>query len=665
MAALAGESEYSDDFDISSYGTRCAISENGNTVYIKESDKKITVYSVNSGKRNTEITTKYSPYCFWIVGNKLITIEKNGNDGYLETVDLTMPTTFDVQAPKELNISGSGEIKATTNSSYKLDYTYKSSDSKIVSVDKNGKLTAWKAGSATITVTSPTIGVTKKVTIKVNGEKGGSSLVTKKLDGTVSTNIHAVLNGGMYGNTIDSYIKQNKDGGFDRVELIKNKLVINRYNKSLKLTVNKSIKLELPIFGGVYMGENYNYVAVGKSNKKESDSAEVFRFIKYDKNWKRISSCSIKGANTYIPVEAGGLSMTEHNGVLYVYTCHEMYKSSDGFNHQSNCTFVVDETTMKLKDSFTDVMNISYGYVSHSFMQFIKTDGKDIYRADLGDGYPRGIVLTKTKIGEKITSPNWYGTIVSIAGNIGNNYTGYALSGLELSDDYYIVAGLGVKKQSDSQRNIFLSSGEKSSPGKNCKWITNYKNSSKVEVGQPKLVKITKNQFLLMWEESIQNGKKITTKMMLINPDGTAATKIYSTSLSLSACEPTVDNNGNVVWYVTNNSKPTLIKINPFDLEKVSSESGKLKSGSKTSKLGKVKFKAIRKNRTKIKLKINKVKNAGKYQIQYSTSSKLKKAKFKTTTKTTYTIKKLNKKKTYYIRIRAINGKWSGKKKVK
>lgn len=66
--------------------------------------------------------------------------------------------------------------------------------------------------------------------------------------------------------------------------------------------------------------------------------------------------------------------------------------------------------------------------------------------------------------------------------------------------------------------------------------------------------------------------------------------------------------------------------------------------------------------------------NAKSYQVQYSLSKKFKTAKkFKTKTKTTrktnFKIKKLTKKKTYYFRVRGVNGKlygaWSKPKKVK
>lgn len=66
---------------------------------------------------------------------------------------------------------------------------------------------------------------------------------------------------------------------------------------------------------------------------------------------------------------------------------------------------------------------------------------------------------------------------------------------------------------------------------------------------------------------------------------------------------------------------------------------------------------------------LKKTKNAKKHQLQYATNKKFKKAKRKTITKLTYTIKKLKKGKTYYVRVRGINGSkcgaWSKVKKVK
>ena len=68
-----------------------------------------------------------------------------------------------------------------------------------------------------------------------------------------------------------------------------------------------------------------------------------------------------------------------------------------------------------------------------------------------------------------------------------------------------------------------------------------------------------------------------------------------------------------------------------------------------------------------------KASNADGYQIQYAPNKKFKKAKSKTVKSTAVTLKKLKKKTTYFVRVRAykavdgkkVYGKWSGVKKVK
>ncbi len=96
---------------------------------------------------------------------------------------------------------------------------------------------------------------------------------------------------------------------------------------------------------------------------------------------------------------------------------------------------------------------------------------------------------------------------------------------------------------------------------------------------------------------------------------------------------------------------------------------------TKTKKPVKASIKSARNiKKRSVKLTWKRVKNAKSYQVQYSLNRKFKTAKkYKTKTKTTrklsYTVKKLTKKKTYYFRIRGINGKlkgsWSKSKKIK
>lgn len=406
-------------------------------------------------------------------------------------------------------------------------------------------------------------------------------------NGASSTTMHQTGTDFYYQTPQTAYLTPLANGNYERLECIDENIICETYNSSFKLLKTRKIPFELSLWGGYFSGSEYNYLLFGQSNSSESDKKEVFRIVKYDKNWNRINSCSIKGANTYIPFAAGSADMTETNGKLYVHTCHEMYKTADGYHHQSNCTFVINENSMTVDDSYYDIMNLSYGYVSHSFSQKITTDGNNIYRADLGDTYPRGIAFSVTNINNKIYEPHIYESVINIPGNPGQNYTGFTLDSLKLSQDHYMISGSGIKKNNTTP-NVYINYGSKTSPSSGAVWITNYKNSNHIEILQTKLISLNSTQFLLMWEERNTTKNTYETKMVLLNEDGKLASSIYASKLALSLCDPVVNNDGMVVWYVTNNKSPLFIKINPYQLSKVSSATKSLTifSNSKSSLTG-------------------------------------------------------------------------------
>ena len=91
-------------------------------------------------------------------------------------------------------------------------------------------------------------------------------------------------------------------------------------------------------------------------------------------------------------------------------------------------------------------------------------------------------------------------------------------------------------------------------------------------------------------------------------------------------------------------------------------------------KLSKVKIKKLTNvKKYRVKIKINKVSKAKGYQYKYATNKKFKKSKVKTTTKTTFTTKKLSKNVRCYVKVRAyttknkmkVFGRWSNVKSVK
>ena len=248
---------------------------------------------------------------------------------------------------------------------------------------------------------------------------------------------------------VQSHLYQNSQGGLTRVEYIGDEVVVEDYNSSFQLTASRRIPAELPIWGGFFSGETCNFLIFGQENPSESDQAEVIRVVKYSKDWKRLDSGSLYGANTTIPFDAGSLRCDEYGGYLYIRTSHEMYKSRDGYNHQANLTMSVRQSDMEVVDSFYRVMNSDYGYVSHSFNQFLIVDEDGhIVTLDHGDAHPRSVVFmryygdagtgkfTETSHNGRLCS---VGDMLTFAGDIGDNQTGGSVGGLAETRDCYIM----------------------------------------------------------------------------------------------------------------------------------------------------------------------------------------------------------------------------------
>lgn len=372
---------------------------------------------------------------------------------------------------------------------------------------------------------------------------------------------------------VTSYLQPLENGTLQRVEAVSGQAIIEQYNQDFQLQNQKKIDFELPLFGGYFYGNEFQFLVFGQRNSEETNEQEILRVVKYDKNWNRLDSTSVYGANTLKPFDAGSLRMAEHNGTLFIFTCHTMYKSSDGRNHQANMTYAINETTMKTEQSFYSIANIRYGYVSHSFNQFIIADGDDLYRVDHGDAYPRAISISKCKQ-SNITNCN-YTSAWDIMGNIGANYTGVSIGSFKKVGNSLLIAGNSTNQESvetwssSRQRNIFLTNTDTDLKNTTSVWLTNYTEEDKIAVSTPYLVQASDNLLYAMWEE--KKDRLITTKIVGITPNGEKVTEPVSVYGRLSDCEPIYTTDGNLVWYASENKDSQSIHFYKLDTKDLKS----------------------------------------------------------------------------------------------
>ena len=378
-----------------------------------------------------------------------------------------------------------------------------------------------------------------------------------------------------WSDTVKSYLTVCDNGNYMRVQsgAIEGKLLVEYYSSDFEPLSTKLIDNELPIFGAFYDSGNNYYVLSGQENPKQNDSLEVFRITKYDKNWNKIKSCGLYGANTTVPFDAGSARMTHSGDHLLVRTCHEMYKSSDGNNHQANVTIEVDMPSMTITDSYTGVMNVDYGYVSHSFNQFIKTDGNHIVALDHGDAHPRSAVLVKYN--SDFTTGKFFPSYFEQVSNIDvvtypeytaghYNYTGAAIGGFDVSSSSYIVAQSTVDLDyinTSETRNVYVSAVSKDLSTNKLNKITSYAEGTD-SASAPQLVKINNNSFLLLW------ARDTKVSCVKLNADGTVNGSIHTFEGSLSDCQPVIKN-GRAVWYVYDKNNVTFNSLNFSNLDDI------------------------------------------------------------------------------------------------
>ena len=396
---------------------------------------------------------------------------------------------------------------------------------------------------------------------------GGTSVTAKaavntKSDIEIATRLH---NYSRSASPIGSYLVDIGNGNMMRVQsdYDSSNIYVEYYDSQYNVTGVRQLDPELPIYGGFYSGSDAYYIVTGQKNEEESDTVECYRITKYDKNWNRIGSAGLYDCNTFLPFRAGCVRMTEADGYLFVRTSHQMYLSSDGLRHQANVTIQFDENKLVITDSYTDVMNSKYGYVSHSFNQFIKTEGNHLVAVDHGDAYPRSIVLTEYQTdftnGQFISNMNYWKNpckstdLFEFTGEIGDNATGASVGGFEVTDSAYLVAANSINQEDTSDdrsrhdyRNVCIVGKSKRDGHTFVNWLTNLEGD--LSATTPYLVKINDNKYLVMW--SYQKRSVGAIDYTYIDADGSQISPVYTMNGMLSDCEP-VYINDTVVWYTS------------------------------------------------------------------------------------------------------------------
>lgn len=244
-----------------------------------------------------------------------------------------------------------------------------------------------------------------------------------------------------YEDSVLNYLVKNADGTITNVDCRGEIKVITSDNKG-KTLWKKTVPHEFGTFGGFFSGEKYNFIVFGSStNPEKNPDGEVLRIVKYNKKFKKLGSVSIsaKDADAQSAIWSGCARFAENGDTLVLHTARKKFNG-----HQANLTITINTDKMKV----TSIDKAEFQYVSHSFDQFVIFDQYDnkffpVY-LDLGDGYPRAVVLHQATP-EELDLPfmeyiDGHGTILyDIPGEIGDNYTGVQIVGFQASTSNYLT----------------------------------------------------------------------------------------------------------------------------------------------------------------------------------------------------------------------------------
>ena len=242
------------------------------------------------------------------------------------------------------------QLKATVlpNNAYNKSVTWKSSNSKIATVDKNGKVKALKVGNAIITATSTDgsnvsaqckIKVVQRVTkIKLN-----KSIINLSKKGKTAKLKAAVLPNNAYNKSVTWKSNNTKVVTVDKNGKIK--AITNKGTTYVNAIAKDGSKIRTRIL--VVVGKKVKKITLNKSSVTLNRGAKnrTFQLKKAIKN----KNATYKGVSWYssnknvATVNSNGKVTIKHRGKVVITV-----KAKDGSNKSAKCKFTVKQLVTKL-----------------------------------------------------------------------------------------------------------------------------------------------------------------------------------------------------------------------------------------------------------------------------------------------------------------------------
>ena len=419
-------------------------------------------------------------------------------------------------------------------------------------------------------------------TVNVYVEDGSSSPVISKLSKTELGGENSVITKdetqNRWASPRKSHIIKNDDNTLTCVEVGEH-IYLETYDSDFNHISSFAIKKELPIFGALLVGKDYNYIAFGQENLLDDPSREVIKIVIYDKKFIKQGEVSINNCKTAIPFDASGADMSEDEKHLVLHTSRSGFRDENGVRPQTQLTVIIDKSTLNVTNMLG---KFQYNHTSHALSEFVLVDDGKIITTTLSDAAPlRAVFMQELDTVGKVLKTQ---SLFNIGGPLGANCTGTMIGGFKQSDSGYLVAintidhslptgynNLGIEGIENENRDVYLLWADKETWEMRHTCLARYTGAA-LTSSTPYLVSLDDGTFMVLWQQfSVSSNGSNTVCYAIVDKDGKQIGQTKSVRAQLSdSCVPT-DIGGRVVWYVNGDSGRKFYSLSTA-VEEVSTE---------------------------------------------------------------------------------------------
>lgn len=396
---------------------------------------------------------------------------------------------------------------------------------------------------------------------------GGNSVITK--DETTAR----------WASPRKSHIIENADGTLTVLEVGEH-INLEKYDSNFNFISSFAIKKELPIFGTLLVGKDYNYIAFGQENLLDDPSREVIKIVIYDKNFVKLGEVSINNCKTAIPFDASNADMSEDERYLVLHTSRSGYRDENGIRPQTQLTVIIDKSTLGVTNMLG---KFQYNHTSHALCEFALVDNGKIITATLSDAAPlRAVFMQELDSVGKVVKTQ---SLFNIAGPLAANSTGVMIGGFEKSDTGYLTAistidhslptgynNINIEGIERENRDIYLLWTDKETWEMKHTCLARYSGLG-FTGSAPYITPLEDGSFMVLWQQFGDfSDSSNTVCYAIVDKNGNQIGKTKTIRAQLSdSCAP-VDIGGRVVWYVNTDSGRVFYALSTA-VEEVSTES--------------------------------------------------------------------------------------------